>query len=346
MSRFKKATRTQARARIALVGPSGSGKTYTGLVFARELVGEGGRIAVIDTERGSASKYAGTVTDFDVLELDQHDPRAYMEALYEAGREGFDVVVIDSLTHAWSGRGGALELVDQAAARSKSSNSFAAWREVTPIHNQLVDAILTYPGHVIVTMRAKTEYVMETVNGKSVPRKVGLAPIQRDGMEYEFDVVADIDHDHTFVITKTRCNELDGLVVKKAGHVIAAKIRAWLEDGEPKRAPETPTERPAPRRADTTGDTKADSEVAAAMQRGSAADPALEAALLALVAVTDDDGMLGWLRVNAPLLRTLAKEPKKATWSAIVSHGASLRLDAAQLTQMLVDVTNEAERAA
>lgn len=229
---FAKATKSQARLRMALVGVSGSGKTYTALRLAKGL---GSKIAVIDTERGSASKYAGEIVDFDVLELDTYAPRTFIEAMKAAEAAGYDVCIIDSLSHAWMGKDGALEMVDRAAKRSQSANSFAAWRDVTPEHNALVDAMLQSRMHIIATMRAKQDYVLdEDSRGKKTPRKVGMAPVQRDGMEYEMDVVAMIDNDHNFVVTKTRCAVLDEKVFKKAGEDDVAKIlKAWLTDGAP-----------------------------------------------------------------------------------------------------------------
>lgn len=247
---FKKATKSQLKLRLALVGPSGTGKTYTALRVAKGL---GSKIAVIDTERGSASKYAGSKFDFDVLELETFSPRTYVDAIHAAEAEGYDVIIIDSLSHAWMGTDGALEQVDKAAARTKG-NSFAAWRDVTPMHNGLVDAMLACKAHLIITMRAKTEYVLEEgKNGTKVPRKIGMAPIQRDGMEYEFDVVGDLDYDHRLVVTKTRCDELDGAVIVKPGEEFAATLARWLSDGEPRREePKTkPAHEPVP---DTTVD--------------------------------------------------------------------------------------------
>jgi hypothetical protein len=226
---FQKATKKQSRLRMGLIGPAGAGKTYTSLVLATNL---GKRVAVIDTERGSASKYADEF-DFDVMELDEFHPQKYIDGIHEAEAAGYDVLVIDSLSHAWAGKGGALELVDKATVRSQSKNSYFAWREVTPLHNALVDAILQSPLHIIVTLRSKMEYVIETVNGKQVPRKIGMQPIQRDGMEYEFDIVADLDVEHNFVVTKTRCRELTDAVVKNPGKEVAETIKKWLSDGAP-----------------------------------------------------------------------------------------------------------------
>lgn len=135
---FKKATKTQARLRLALIGPSGSGKTYSALAIGKHL---GNRVAVIDTERGSASKYAD-IFDFDALELATFSPLTYVEAIHAAEQAGYDVLIIDSLSHAWMGKEGALEQVDKAARRYQN-NSYAGWRDVTPMHNALIDAMLT-----------------------------------------------------------------------------------------------------------------------------------------------------------------------------------------------------------
>ena len=228
---FSKATRTKLHGRIALCGPPGSGKTYTALMFAKALAGDDGHVAVIDTERRSASKYAGDVADFDVCELSHFDPRQYVKAIRAAGEAGYRVLVIDSLSHAWTGEGGALSLVDKEAAKSKSRNTFAAWRHVTPLHNALVDAILQFPGHVIATLRTKVEYVIEKDSrGRSMPRKVGMAPVQRDGVEYEFDLVAEMDNAR-LVVTKSRCSSLHDAVIDRPGEDFARTFLMWLDMG-------------------------------------------------------------------------------------------------------------------
>jgi hypothetical protein len=225
---FQKAQKSQGKARIALVGPSGSGKTYTALLLASGL---GRRVAVIDTENASASKYADQF-EFDVLALEQFSPQAYIGAIKAAEEEGYDVLIIDSLSHAWAGKDGVLAMVDQAAKRY-NNNSFMAWRDVTPEHNRLVDALVHCKCHLIVTMRSKTHYdVQKDNNGKLVPVKVGLEPIQRDGVEYEFDIVADMDLQHNLIVTKTRCRALDGAVINRPGTELGAAIREWLSDGE------------------------------------------------------------------------------------------------------------------
>lgn len=227
---FQKATKKQAKGRLALVGPSGSGKTFSALRIASAL---GKRVAVIDSERGSASKYADKF-EFDVCELSSFSPLEYVKAISDAEAAGYDVLVIDSLSHAWEGKGGALEMVDDAAARSRSANKFTAWRDVTPIHNKLVGAIVSSSCHVIVTMRAKTEYILEEdERGKKVPKKIGMAPIQRAGVEYEFDVVCDLDHELRCIVSKSRCSDLTQKVFKPATESdLGAIFAGWLGSGD------------------------------------------------------------------------------------------------------------------
>ena len=240
--RFAKATKEQSRLRLGLVGPTGSGKTFTALKLATALAEfRNGRIALIDSERGSASKYADQF-DFDVLNLDSFSPLEYVEAIRAAEDAGYAVIVVDSLSHAWSGKDGALEQVDRVAARQASSgrngNSFAAWREVTPLHNHFVDTMIRVNADLIGTLRTKMEYIIEEdERGRKTPRKVGLQPIQRDGMEYEFDVLADLTIEHACVISKTRCSAIDGKTYHKPGRDLADPLIAWIGSGA------TPTRR-------------------------------------------------------------------------------------------------------
>lgn len=228
---FRKATKNEAKLRLAIIGPSGAGKTYSALALATRLAATG-KVALIDTERGSASKYAD-VFGFDTLDLSNCNPTNYVRAIRAAEEAGYEVCIIDSLSHAWNGSGGALELVDEAARRSKGGNSFGAWREVTPLHNSLMDAIVGSKMHIIATMRSKTEWSQDKdERGKTVIRKIGTAPIQRDGVEYEFDVVLDMDQENNAVVTKTRCSALSNKVIAKPGEELAASLREWLH-GEP-----------------------------------------------------------------------------------------------------------------
>lgn len=226
---FQRATKRQSKLRMTIDGPAGSGKTYTALRFAHTL---GRRIAFIDTERGSASKYAGEAPDgipwtFDVVNLTQFSPERYTEAILTAGRLGYDVLIIDSLSHAWEGVGGALEL------KQRAGESWSAWRMITPIHNRMVDAILQAPLHVITTMRSRMEYAPETdERGKIIGvRKIGLAPVQRPGMEYEFDIVCDMDWNHILTVSKSRCSAIADLRVERPGPEFMRPVLAWLNDG-------------------------------------------------------------------------------------------------------------------
>ena len=239
---FSKAVKYGSKLRLALAGPSGSGKTYTALTLACALAG-GKSVAVIDTERGSASKYAltkdGQGFDFDVLELTNYHPQNYISAIHEAEQAGYAVLVIDSLTHAWNSVGGVLEIVDKAAKMSQSKNTFNAWGEGTKLQNQLIDALTRSPMHIIVTMRSKTEYVIEQgLNGKSAPRKIGMAPVQRADIEYEFDVYGEMTVENTLVVQKSRCSDLSGQMIEKPGAEVAAILDAWLAgDPAPERIP-------------------------------------------------------------------------------------------------------------
>jgi energy-coupling factor transporter ATP-binding protein EcfA2 len=233
-SLFTKATKAQAKARIAVTGPSGSGKTYSALAWATVLA-DGGKIAVIDTERDSAKLYADRF-EFDTLSMGApYHPDRLVEVLKVAEQEGYAVVVIDSLTHFYNGSGGLLELVDLAATKS-GGNGFAGWKTGTPIQQRMVDTILNFNGHIISTMRSKTEYTLEKDErtGRTAPKKVGLAPQQRDGIEYEFTLVVEMDTDHRTIIGKTRCEALADKVFPSSKGEEAAQIFAtWLKSGDP-----------------------------------------------------------------------------------------------------------------
>lgn len=232
---FKKAVKYGARLRMGLAGPSKSGKTYSALRIGRALVGPEGRIAAIDTERGTMSLYANEF-DFDVLELEPpYHPQRYIDAIKQAEEGGYDLLIIDSLSHAWVGAGGALELKTQYAQRREYSD-YTAWGPVGELQNKLVDAIVSANMHVIATMRSKTKYSMEKEesDGKSrtVVKKLGMEPIQRDGLEYEFDIFGDMDWQHNLVIDgNSRCTELNDThagVYHNPGEEVAEIIARWL----------------------------------------------------------------------------------------------------------------------
>lgn len=229
---FKKAVKHEAKLRLSIAGPSGAGKTYTALRLATGL---GKRIAFIDTERGSASKYADEF-DFDVMELrPPYHPDRFLAAIKDAEEAGYDVCIVDSLSHAWNGPGGILELVDEESRKSKG-NSYVAWAKGTPIQNKFIDGLTGAGMHIIGTMRSKTEYILEQgSNGKSTPKKVGMAPIQRDGFEYEFDVCLEMTPDNDGIVGKTRCSPIAGRIFAKPGEELAALLQDWLQGAPPRK---------------------------------------------------------------------------------------------------------------
>jgi hypothetical protein len=226
---FQKAKKYDSKLRMALGGPSGSGKTYTAISIACAL---GKKVAVLDTEHGSARLYSDRF-DFDVVEMEApYSVERYIEAMNVAASAGYDVLVIDSLSHAWAGPGGVLDYVDTVASQSQSSNTYAAWRKGTPKQLALVEAINSFPLHLIATMREKVDYAIEKdeKTNKTTVRKLGLAPIQREGLEYEFTCWCELRlPDNEFLVTKTRLFGLAGLViVKPKGTDIAAIIKKEL----------------------------------------------------------------------------------------------------------------------
>ena len=225
---FQKATRQQSFLRMALTGTSGSGKTYSALLMAK---GMGGKVAYIDTEHGSASLYSDLM-DFDVVNLEPpYTPERYIEIIDEAVKSGYEILIIDSMTHEWSGKGGVLEIVDNVSNTSNSKNSYFAWGQVTPRHNAFVEKILQSPIHIIATMRSKTDFVIEEKNGKSVPKKVGLAPVQREGLEYEFTAVLDLTQGSNLATSskdRTRLFSGDPILISKD---TGKSLMDWLDSG-------------------------------------------------------------------------------------------------------------------
>jgi hypothetical protein len=221
---FKKAERQNRKLRMAIVGVSGGGKTYTALKLASYL---GSSTALIDTERSSAEIYSAEY-EFDVAQLDNFHPQNYIDAINQAADGGYEVLIIDSLSHAWMGKDGALDLVN------KHGKSFNAWGKVTPLQDKLLDTMLGYPGHVITTMRQKQSYSQEKdAKGKISVAKVGLATVQRDGIDFEFDVFGSMDTMNNMTIEKTRCPSLAGQMYARPGEELAKELLAWLETGEP-----------------------------------------------------------------------------------------------------------------
>ena len=224
---IRKATRRKAKLRLALLGPTGSGKTYSSLLLA---FGIGKKIGIIDTENNSADLYSD-LGNYDVITLDApYTVVSYREAIRAFEDAGYDVIIIDSLSHAWSGAGGLLDKKSKLDAGG--GNPYINWGKISPEQNALVDQILQSPVHMIVTMRVKMEYVLEKNDrGKEVPVKKGLQPVQRDGLEYEFTVVMDVDSNHVASTTKDRTNLFNGwadTITQRTGE----KLLQWLNAGD------------------------------------------------------------------------------------------------------------------
>lgn len=235
---FTKAVKHEAKGRIALIGPAGTGKSFTMLTIARELAGKDGKIAAIDTEQGSLSKYAD-LFEFDVAPLASFTAPAFIEALTAAEQGGYSVFCCDSLSHFWMGKDGTLEFVDNAKSRSSSRDAMSGWAAFRPYEREMVDRMISSPCHVICTMRTKTAYEEQERNGKKVRVKIGLAPVQRDGLEYEFDFVGSMDDENALIVDKTRCPAYSGKAISKPKGSDFAPFREWLQ-GAPA-APVVPT---------------------------------------------------------------------------------------------------------
>lgn len=227
--KFEKAMRKKAKLRLALTGPSGSGKTYSALLVAK---GIGGKIAVIDTEKGSASLYSD-VAEFDVLELDPpFSPERFIEAITAAEQAGYETLILDSITHEWSGVGGCLELVDTIAKTKFRGNTWSAWSEINPRHRLFLDAILRSPMHIIATMRSKTETAQVEENGRKKVAKLGMKSEQRDGVEYEFTTVLDIGHEtHHAIASKDRTKLFSNADPVVLSEQTGKQLLHWLESG-------------------------------------------------------------------------------------------------------------------
>lgn len=222
---LRQAARKQAKIKLALQGPSGSGKTMSALLLASGMA-DWSKIAVIDTENHSADLYAH-LGQYNVLQLSKpFTPERYIKAIESCENASMEVIIIDSVSHEWEGAGGILDIHGKMPG-----NSFANWSKVTPRHNAFVQKILESNAHIIATIRTKTDYTLTDKNGKMVPEKVGLKGITRDGMDYEFTIVFDLDIKHQANATKDRT----GLFMDEPEEVITPahgqKILEWCQQG-------------------------------------------------------------------------------------------------------------------
>jgi len=235
---IRKARRSATKLRLLLTGPSGSGKTYGGLLISKGLAAK--RVIVIDTEQGSSDLY-DSLLPFDVIDLQPpFTPEAYIEAIDAAEKAGADVIVIDSISHEWNGKGGCLELVDELARAKFKGNSWSAWSELTPRHRAFIDRMLRSSAHIIATGRSKTETAQVEEGGRKKVVKLGMKLESRDGAEYEFTTVLDIVHDgHFAVASKDRTGLFNG-DPKPITASTGAAFAEWLNGAEP------PAEKPKP----------------------------------------------------------------------------------------------------
>ena len=266
---FKQAKREQVRIKVSIAGPAGSGKTMSSLLMAYGITKAEfpnlsdaeiwNKICIIDTESGSGSLYVGkqvgavTIGSYNTIPLPPpFAPEIFVDAIHMAENHGMNVIIIDSLSHAWAGAGGALD--QQGKIAERSGNSWTAWRTVTPQHNKLVDAMIQSNAHVIANMRAKMEYQQTTNDaGKKQIKALGMGVIMKEGIEYEFTVSFMLDYDHVANSTKDRTGMFDGkyfVINENTGK----QMYAWLSSGA---APETKAQSvpaPAPAQAPAQAD--------------------------------------------------------------------------------------------
>jgi hypothetical protein len=225
--KLQQAERKQAKIKLGLQSPSGAGKTYSALLLAYGLINDWSKIAVIDTENHSADLYAH-LGNYQVLALEQpFTPERYMEAIEICEKAGMEVIIIDSISHEWEGSGGILDIHG-----AMMGNSFTNWSKVTPRHNAFIQKILQSNSHIIATIRSKQDYVLSEKNGKMVPEKIGLKGVTREGLDYEFTLVFELDLKHQATATKDRT----GLFMDKPSFMISSDtgqlILNWCRSGK------------------------------------------------------------------------------------------------------------------
>lgn len=240
MSLLRKATRQKSKLRIGISGPSGSGKTYSALLLAKGIAPMD-KVAIIDTENGSADLYV-QLGDYNVLTLQApYSPERYIEAINDCIKAGMEVIIVDSATHEWDGKGGCLEINELIAKTKYKGNTWSAWSETTPRHQKFIEAITTSPVHMITTARSKTETTM--TEDKKV-KKLGMKEIQREGFEYELTLNFALDRDGHYA---TASKDRTGMFIDRDPFIITEKIgeelKNWAEMGV---APIVPPGKPDP----------------------------------------------------------------------------------------------------
>ncbi|MES2004297.1 MAG: AAA family ATPase [Bacteroidota bacterium] len=232
MSNLRKATRQKAKIRLGLSAAAGGGKTYTALLIAFGMCNDWSKVAVIDTENNSADLYAH-LGEYNVLPIGQpYTPEKYIEAIKDCENAGMEVIIIDSMTHEWDGKGGCLEIVDQITQGSQSKNSYVAWGKVTPRHQAFIESILQSKCHVITTVRRKQDYEMsKDASGRVKVEKVGLKEVTREGFEYELTVNLQLDASHLATASKDRTGLFEGKPEFMPSIETGRMIAEWCESG-------------------------------------------------------------------------------------------------------------------
>lgn len=287
---FAPASRVAGRLRIGVQGPSGSGKTLGALILARTIIGPNGRLAVIDTENESASLYADDprVGGFDALNISPpYHTDKFRDAVAAAVANRYDAVVIDSISHQWDGEGGILQRKEEVDARG--GNHFSNWAPFTKEHNTFRALLLQCPIHLIATMRSKQAYQVEENGKKSTPKKMGLQPIQREGLEYEFTITFDVQMDHKAAASKDRTGLFEGQLTDLSTPEAGKRLLAWLSTGVP--LPPAPTQEQRDALLELSRDPVwTDSQRSSLLRRGGSAASveAMDELLTAATAARDD----------------------------------------------------------
>lgn len=236
---LRKATRKKAKIRLGFSAVSGGGKTVSALLIAFGMTGDWAKIGVIDSECESADLYANhtlpngfTIGEFQTLPLSApFTPERYVEAIKTCEAAGVEVIIVDSITHEWDGRGGCLEIIEELTQKDPKHNSYTQWAKVTPRHQDFIDAIMQSPCHVFTTVRRKQDYDMSNQNGKTVVTKAGLKEVTREGFEYELTANLELDQMHNATASKDRT----GLFMDKPSFIPSVEtgqmLKEWCETG-------------------------------------------------------------------------------------------------------------------
>jgi hypothetical protein len=229
--KIQQASRKKAKIRLGLSSVSGGGKTYSALLIAKGLCGDLSKVLIIDTENGSADLYAD-LGNYKVLSLTPpFTPERYIEAIQASEKAGMEVIIIDSISHEWEGKGGVLEMADALGGQYQS-----AWKTLTPRHEAFKQSILQSPCHIITTVRRKQDYVLQervNKNGKTVqaPIKAGFKEVTREGWEYELTVNLELELNHYATASKDRTNLFMGKPSFIPSEETGKLIQEWCNDG-------------------------------------------------------------------------------------------------------------------